>query len=359
MTLDVGTSRDLRLLAPGGEWDELLRRSRSDTIFLASGWLRAAHNAFGGDAEPLVVRVRRDGALIGAATFLDRQGDLELLGAGPSDYLDVLLDRDLDDGDALAVTRALLDAALQATPRFRGFRLGRLVSEWGTPSRLAALAGLHVARTFSEAAPSMEMHAAAEAVRKKSLRRKENKLRRAGELRTTHHTTAEDILPRLEGLFELHEARWEESQFADPAQRVFFRRLVQELGPTGTLRFTEVHLDDALVAVHLGFSYAGRFTWYKPSYNPEFADYGPGEVLLKHLIEQAIEEGVDEFDFTIGREFFKTRFATVEREVVDLYVTDSWTRKVALEGRLQAKETIKGVLAARGWWDPVKRAWTR
>ncbi len=344
------------LLDPGGDWDALLSRSTANTLFLTSGWLRAARQTLAADGEVLVPHVWRGGRLVAAGAFHARDGVVEFLGTGPGDYLDLLFDPALGEHERLQLTHALLARVIDAVPRFRCFRLRRLVSGEGTPERLRCLAPFHTAPLDTIRAPSMEMHAAEAALKKQSLRRKVNKLKRAGDLRTAHFTTAEAIRPRLPELFRLHRARWEaHSQFHDPAQVRFFERAVEELGDSGFLRLTEVRLDDALIATHLGFCHAGRFTWYKPAFDPEFSKYSPGLVLLVRLLERALEEGAEELDFTIGREDFKLRFATLEREVVDLYVTDSWVRKVAVESRMQAREAVKTWMDDRGWWAPLRR----
>jgi CelD/BcsL family acetyltransferase involved in cellulose biosynthesis len=55
--------------------------------------------------------------------------------------------------------------------------------------------------------------------------------------------------------------------------------------------------------------------WYKPSFAIELARFSPGEVLLRQLLLRAIEEGLAIFDFGLGEEPFKARFATHSRQV--------------------------------------------
>jgi CelD/BcsL family acetyltransferase involved in cellulose biosynthesis len=78
---------------------------------------------------------------------------------------------------------------------------------------------------------------------------------------------------------------------------------------------------------------------YKPSYEPEFAKSSPGQVLLKHLFEVARDEKADEFDFTVGNETYKSRFATKRRDVIDVHLTDSRMRALARRLRVRARET--------------------
>jgi CelD/BcsL family acetyltransferase involved in cellulose biosynthesis len=57
-------------------------------------------------------------------------------------------------------------------------------------------------------------------------------------------------------------------------------------------------------------SFAGSFLWYKPSFQISLARRSPGEVLLRQLLLTAYAEGAATFDFGIGDEPFKYRFAS-------------------------------------------------
>lgn len=142
------------------------------------------------------------------------------------------------------------------------------------------------------------------------------------------------------------------SQFVDDAQRRLFRKIVERLSPTGWLRFTEVRLDGRLAAAHLGFFHEGRFIWYKPTYEPDLASLSPGNVLIRRLFLLARDEGAREFDFTIGGEEFKSRYASGEREVVDLYLTPAWWRAARLKLEQSARKTARRVLEKARWVRP-------
>ncbi|HEU4419425.1 MAG TPA: GNAT family N-acetyltransferase, partial [Planctomycetota bacterium] len=79
------------------------------------------------------------------------------------------------------------------------------------------------------------------------------------------------------------------------------------------LHFVQLRCGDTTVAYHFGFRRDVRFTWYKPTIHVDYWDEGPGEVLLKRLMEEARDTGVVEFDFTRGDEAFKRRFANHDR----------------------------------------------
>ena len=307
-------------------WNSLLRESAVDTVFLRSEWLRACCEVFGADGGVVLPMVHMDGRLVAAAAFqvVDRQ--VSFLGQERADYCDVIISETLDDALAARVVDALLEAVLRTTSPQHAFSLRRVPAR----SRFRRLLDAGRTRFHSTVknvieAPVMDMAVVADKVRKKSLKRHENGLKRSGDLRFETATDAASILPDLDEFFAQHVSRWSEqgSLFEDDTNREFYRRMILEFDGTGVLQFSRLTLDGALIAAHLGFLHDGSFVWYKPTFDVALSRKSPGEVLLKRTLEHARDVGAREFDFTIGDESYKARFATEVRQVFDLHVTGS------------------------------------
>jgi CelD/BcsL family acetyltransferase involved in cellulose biosynthesis len=159
------------------------------------------------------------------------------------------------------------------------------------------------------------LHAQA-CARKQSLRRHENSFRKLGELVVTHAADGAWILPQLTAFFEQHVARravtGSASLFEDVASRAFYRRLTELAGATGWLRFTRVDWNGHPIAFHYGSNYRGRYVYGVPSFEVALRDRSPGEVLVRQLLLASIDEGATSFDFGVGDEPYKYRFATHE-----------------------------------------------
>jgi len=187
---------------------------------------------------------------------------------------------------------------------------------------------------------------------KSSLKRHTGFFRKSGELRFRQCVSEAEILGYLERFFEQHKARraltGSPSQFLDPAQQAFYRALVRELFPCGWLRFDVVLFNGAPLAFHFGFEYRRRFIWYKPTFDVQFVSKSPGEVLIKFLLEDAIQKKLEEFDFTVGSEAFKYRFANkirhINRVVAFRSITDYWNYRVKcmLKNRLNRNPASRG-----------------
>ena len=92
------------------------------------------------------------------------------------------------------------------------------------------------------------------------------------------------------------------------------------------VRFSCLTFNEIPIAYHFGFEYANKLIWYKPSFNIDFFSKSPGTVLLKFLIEYALEKNLDEFDFTIGDEKFKDRFSNKKGKNIQIEIYNSEIR---------------------------------
>jgi CelD/BcsL family acetyltransferase involved in cellulose biosynthesis len=296
-------------------WERLLHTGDSDVVFLTRHWQEAWWECFG-RGRLLLIAVERKGKLAALAPLFSEAGMVFFVGSGGSDYLDFVG----DIGDP-AVLAAILDIARLQTPDFVGFRFYHVPDSSHTGRRLQAVAGRLGLDCFDEGdlpAPALALAAQPEtaqaAVARKSLVRHERFFQREGGLEVEHLRRGAAILPHLEELFAQHMARWQgtphPSLFHQPAQREFYRRVAALAGDTGWLRFTRLIWQGRTIACHFGFNYRGSYLWYKPAFDIDLARRSPGEALLRQLLLAAIEEGAHTFDFGLGDELFKRRFAT-------------------------------------------------
>ena len=149
------------------------------------------------------------------------------------------------------------------------------------------------------------------------------------------------------------------SQFLDPAQQVFYRELVRGAFRHGWLRFDVVLFNGAPLAFHFGFEYQRRFIWYKPTFDVQFASRSPGEVLIKFLLDDAIRKGLEEFDFAVGSEAFKYRFANRIRTNVRLIafrsIGDYWVHRGIRRGKTILKKLLRRNAASKGTENLLNR----
>lgn len=152
--------------------------------------------------------------------------------------------------------------------------------------------------------------------RKKTMVRREHQLRREGTLEVRHFRAADEVLPQMDAFFEQHVARWAgtptPSRYRDRARRESYVEATRVLAEAGWLRFSRLDLNGRPIAFHRGTCYRGRFKYSRNTFEIALARFSPGTVLLRHLILAALEEGAHTFDFGLGDEPYKYRYATDE-----------------------------------------------
>jgi len=322
-------------------WDDLVQRAYTSTVFQTYGWISAWQNTIGIGSTLIIPCVYLDDRLVGAALFIESGNTLAFGAADRADYGDVLIDRDLDEPLQCEVATELLRNAWHAADDVRNFMLDKVPTHSPSLHLLGQLRpDFYLVALQRLPAPRLDMSAVGARLKKKSLKRHENGLKRLGKVAFQTYTEANDVLPRLQDFFDQHIERWRDTEspslFNDQTNCEFYSELTRRLGETKSLRYSELTLDDQLVAAHFGFLFADTFTWYKPSYAIEYAKKSPGEVLIRNLLRLAKEEGVAIFDFTIGGEGFKYRFATEDPTVTKLYVSPSNIRVKLKDLRFRA-----------------------
>jgi CelD/BcsL family acetyltransferase involved in cellulose biosynthesis len=115
----------------------------------------------------------------------------------------------------------------------------------------------------------------------------------------------------------LHEARWdaraEDGILRDPQVLAFHRRAAGDLSRAGLLRLDLLLLDGRAIAAHYGLHRHRVGYSYIHGFDPDFARFGPGSLLLAHVIERAAEEGCTHFDFLRGREAYKQTWGCIDQ----------------------------------------------
>ncbi|MGE0030810.1 MAG: GNAT family N-acetyltransferase [Steroidobacteraceae bacterium] len=352
--------------APGLEeaWDRLLELSGGGSVFQTLRWQQAWWDAFGAGHVLLPVLAYAGARLVGIAPLMASRRRLHFIGSTnhASDYCEFIIDPEFP-----GAIGALLDCASAAAGPFRRIDLSHLPAHSPNCAPLLehlAGRGVRFRNRIEQVAPARRLgnpEADRRAANKQSLRRHARHFRGAGDLRFDRPSDEAGVLRYLDAFFEQHVARWAgtgtPSQFHDPAQRAFYRGLVHRLLPRGWLRFDAMLFNGEPIAFHFGFEYRRRFVWYKPAFDVRLASRSPGEVLIKHLLEDAIDRDLEEFDFTVGAESFKFRFANVVRHVarVTAYASpaDYWRDGITVAARtawrrLRRRDPAAVPVAARG-----------
>lgn len=301
-------------------WGELLEAMPSATPFQTWEWVYGLAQGAGHDGRlRIVVAERRGGTIVGIAPLwlrslgLPRVAALEFIGDGVSDYLDVLV---LEPYGEAVVARLL--GWTQRSGDWRVLRLRAL--RRASVELLARHARFDVLPY--DVAPYADLPASLEeyegrVLRKKlrqDIHRQHRRLVEAGRL-AFHVDDAPDAVGiRLDDFFELHQRRQrskgERGRFYDRKRRDAFRERSRVLAQAGILRLGLATIDAVPAACFYNLRMGERECFYLASMNPAYAEYGPGNLLQRHMIGEAIGAGMKVYDFGCGDEPYKARWTT-------------------------------------------------
>jgi len=343
------------------EWNPLLQRSATNTLFLTWEWQRAWWEAFGAGKDLFLVAMHDDGgALVGIAPLFYQQSRVDPAAALPaisverpvaaasgeplwtvhfvggtevSDYLDSIAPAQRNP----EVCTAWLDALETRFLEENGFLwdlldLRCLPSASPTTANAAELArarGWQVQQAREDVCPVLELPATwdeylANTLNKKQRHELRRKMRRAEERARVdwHWVTADDFEAGLGTFFQLHKASHpDKDAFMDEQMQGFFRAVTRAALEQGWLRLSVLRFNGQPVASYLCFDYGRDRLVYNSGFDlSAYADLGPGIVSVGYLIQDAIQRGLKRFDFLQGNERYKYEFGAGDTEVLRLLI---------------------------------------
>ncbi|UQA62960.1 GNAT family N-acetyltransferase [Polyangium aurulentum] len=303
-------------------WAALWSRCPNATVFQHPDWvLPWCEHLFSGELFTLCLRT--GGRLAGVA-LMHRWHDgaervLSMLGAGHSDYHDLLIEPEMAQAAKEALS-AWLDAHADQWDRIE-------VSELrpGCPLLDLEPAGAIALVEEQDACPVLMLSADGGL-------EEQVPPRMAGNLRTARRraeqmgeVSFESVRPDnldelLDALLGLHASRWQERGdtgvlSADAVQR-FHKDVARGFLGRGMLAFEVLRIDRKIVSVLYGFYDHQALRYYLGGFDPAFARASVGSLVLARAIEQALGRGVKEFDFLRGREPYKYAWGASDRPIL-------------------------------------------
>lgn len=344
------------------EWNGLLARSASDTVFLTWEWLVSWWEAYGGGRALRLLAAREDGRLVGVAPLQERTvrsvGPLRARalatlgdGSGDSDYLDWISERGREP-DLVAAACAHLDADRSSwdlllvneipagSPHVPLLDAEARRRRWSVETTRVPCGHVPLPATWEEYLRSL----------KPRMRTKVRSVTR--DLLETHGARfllaerPEDLAERLPSLYDLHNRRWEadggKGIFVAPEKRSFYESMSRRFLERGWLRFYSLRVGDRYVAHQYCFEYGPTMFLLQEGLDPGWFAAGAGNALRGLVFRDCVERGLARYDFLAGMTPHKRSWGAVEHESLRLTI-----------GRPSAANAIRvgvarGLDAARG-----------
>jgi CelD/BcsL family acetyltransferase involved in cellulose biosynthesis len=328
---------DLARLGPlESEWRDLAVRRGNG--FLTPEWFAAWVRHYGEESTPFVPMLREPGgALRGLLPLvLPRSGHprtCRIAGANLGDRFHPVSEPDAEAEVAAAAGEALANV-LQP---WSVISLDHVQVDEPWVEALGDATGRRLSRRSRIAAPlpligiaSHESWDAYLATRssnfRQQVRRFARRAAREAEIRVRRTESANQLEADIRTFFTLHDMRFGErggSSLSAERARSFHLDFAAAALKQGWLRLWFLELDGQPAAAWYGWRLGDRYSYYNSGFDPAFAALSPGLVLISAVIESAFEEGAAEFDFLLGEESYKYRFAERERTVSDVTLARS------------------------------------
>lgn len=299
--------------------------------FVTPEWAAVWFNHYGDQATPVIVVLRGDAGVRGvlplALSAEGRPRSCRFIGSNLGDVFHPVCPPEAEEevaaasGSELAArtsewTAIALEHAEVGRPWLNGLRrtAGHRLKEF--PRGTAELATIDLARygDWDAYLASRSSHL------RKRLRQMERKLSEGGELRVRRTVSPAELVRDFATFFEVHDLRWAgrgSSSLGTDRSRAFLADFGAAALERGWLRLWFLELDGRAVATWYGWRLGERYAFYNAGFDPELSKLSPGLVLLAKVIESAFAEGAGGFDFLLGDESYKSRFADGARTVLD------------------------------------------
>jgi CelD/BcsL family acetyltransferase involved in cellulose biosynthesis len=342
-------------------WERLRQHAPTEGLFMTPDWLETWCRHLG-SGRPLVFGIEDAGEVVALApidrVWVGGLAVLRPLGLGVSDYFDLLLPPEPDRRrTALA---AFADALVERAGAWDALDLRGVPAESPTVRELVVAAserGMRHAVVPGHSRPAVSLDGTWDEYLngrpgrfRYNLRSRLRRLQERGAVTFRSMTRPSEVRWAMVALTELHARRWRGQHTstifsASSAARRFYAEAARKYAERDMLDLTLLEVDGCPVAGSLGFVDGDTHYYYVPAFEPELASLAPSSLLLAHLIERAYERGLRRFDFMLGDEPYKARWANEERETVNLLVGAPTLRGqaafTALVGAQQARRRAR------------------
>ena len=311
------------------EWEDLLKASPVNSIYLTPQWQQVWWDYYGMDRELAGFYVDESGLLMAVAS-LSRQGDEVTFTGGPEsfDYNDFLVRPGFESTFFPTLFKELRSDGVKS------ITLCSLQEDSPTLEYLPDVAATHgfvVSVIEEDVSPGLSLPETWEAylaqLSKKDrheLRRKFRRLEALDDWNWYYLESASDIEDRFDEFLRLMRmsAPEKEEYMTDERER-FFRSMAAKMARLGLVKLFFLELNGVSVAASLCFDYGLSRLLYNSGYDPEMSFYSVGLLMNAICLKDAIEQGAVYFDFLRGSEPYKYHLGGKNHTLYQMVVTKS------------------------------------
>jgi len=166
--------------------------------------------------------------------------------------------------------------------------------------------------------------------------------------------SGENVQDIMRELYHLHAQRWDDkasksTDFMSPISQKFHSKIATSFASHGLLRFSNIKIDNKYAAILYGYVYKKKYYAIVHGLDPVWDDFSPGNLVFRHSILKAGEEGKTKYEFMKGRQRYKLRYCKESTYNVSLFwaLNLKGRRVLWSEFYLQAKIWIRDNIVRR------------
>ena len=313
-------------------WNQVLKKSESNNIFLTWEWISTWWRHFGEGRKPLILLLKKEGNIIGIAPLMyTRQrikflnlGIIEFIGTGLSDYGDFILTKEKEE-----CMNLIFDFLEREPIKWDMMDLRHIPEDSITAGLLHKLAEERSYKIIRKETSCMyiplsqtweEYFGKLSSNRRYDLRRSLRRCNKNHSMYVKHIENIKDFEDSIDDFFNLY-TKWLmerykiSSIFNIPLYKVkqFLIDLAQILFKTqadgeNLIDLSFLMIDQKPASSCYSFIYNKVFFAYMMPWDSLYSKYNIGNLHLMFLLEYSMKQGLKKFDFLRGNEPYKNRW---------------------------------------------------
>jgi CelD/BcsL family acetyltransferase involved in cellulose biosynthesis len=348
-------------------WRELQSRGAAKDLTITWEWMSTWWEVFREGRDLAVLVVREGNEAVGICPLLRRRvthfrfipyARLELLASG-EDEEDEIWSPYLDFVILPGREREVLEAVFRYLRRLPGWHellLPKMPADSPTVPIVLELArrarfsveevGRHPC-LFVELPASLDDYLGQLGKRtRKRIRRDLRRLDETGDVAFKVARTEQEVADAQQALVRLHQARWLQAGkpgvFSSEKFSTFHRKMVRVAHDNGWLRLQSLLLDQEPLVCEYNLKYGGKIYSYQCGVSMEpVGNLSIGTLGEVYAIEDAIGEGLSEYDFLAGHQAYKATLANGRRELVSLRIGRNGWRETLYRTATQLRDRAR------------------
>jgi len=316
------------------KWNNVLKKSRDDDIFLTWEWLSTWWKHYGKERKPIILLAEDTNEIVAIAPLMHsvhklfglKLRKMEFIGTeAHTDYSNFILTEGKEQSLKLFLkylTNLAWDCLeLREIPETADslLCLRKISKEMYMPDQRVASKCPYISLPDSWDAFSKTLSGDM----RRNLRRRMKRLRERYKVEFKKQNDLESLEEAMKTFFFLHQKRWRSKGLLgsfgrDPKFCDFLLDISRCFAERNWLNLSFLTINDRPVASALCFEYNKTLYYYHPGFDPEYSKFGVGNLLIEHLIEYSIRKGLKKFDFLKGAESYKSDWAQMSRNSIEV-----------------------------------------